>query len=29
MWPQAERRRPGGYVATLEPAPRAELVAVS
>ncbi|HEX5970426.1 MAG TPA: heme lyase CcmF/NrfE family subunit [Gemmatimonadaceae bacterium] len=28
MWPQAERRRAGGYVATLEPAPRAELVAV-
>ena len=27
MWPQAERRRPGGYVATLEPAPRAELAA--
>jgi hypothetical protein len=26
MWPQAERRRAGGYVATLEPAPRAELV---
>ncbi|HET9684175.1 MAG TPA: heme lyase CcmF/NrfE family subunit [Gemmatimonadaceae bacterium] len=25
MWPQAERRRAGGYVATLEPAPRAEL----
>lgn len=26
MWPQAERRRSGGYVATLEPAPaRAEL----
>ncbi len=25
MWPQAERRRPGGYVATLDPAPRAEL----
>jgi cytochrome c-type biogenesis protein CcmF len=28
MWPQAERRRAGGYVATLEPAPRAELAAV-
>ena len=28
MWPQAERRRSGGYVATLEPASRAELVAV-
>jgi len=28
MWPQAERRRAGGYVATLEPASRAELVAV-
>ncbi len=28
MWPQAERRRAGGYVATLEPARRAELVAV-
>ena len=27
MWPQAERRRSGGYVATLEPAPRAELAA--
>jgi cytochrome c-type biogenesis protein CcmF len=25
MWPRAERRRAGGYVATLEPAPRAEL----
>jgi cytochrome c-type biogenesis protein CcmF len=29
MWPQAERRRSGGYVATLEPAPRAELVTAS
>jgi cytochrome c-type biogenesis protein CcmF len=29
MWPQAERRRAGGYVATLEPAPsRAGLVGV-
>lgn len=28
MWPQAERRRAGGYVATLDPAPRAELAAV-
>jgi cytochrome c-type biogenesis protein CcmF len=28
MWPQAERRRAGGYVATLEPARRDELVAV-
>jgi cytochrome c-type biogenesis protein CcmF len=29
MWPQAERRRAGGYVATLEPAPaRAELAGV-
>jgi len=28
MWPQAERRRAGGYVATLEPARHAELVAV-
>jgi cytochrome c-type biogenesis protein CcmF len=27
MWPQAERRRSGGYVATLDPAPRAELAA--
>ena len=27
MWPQTERRRAGGYVATLEPAPRAELAA--
>ena len=27
MWPQAERRRAGGYVATLDPAPRAELAA--
>ena len=27
MWPQAERRRAGGYVATLEPAPHAELAA--
>jgi cytochrome c-type biogenesis protein CcmF len=27
MWPQAERRRAGGYVATLEPAPRAVLAA--
>jgi cytochrome c-type biogenesis protein CcmF len=25
MWPQAERRRAGGYVATLEPATRPEL----
>jgi cytochrome c-type biogenesis protein CcmF len=25
MWPQAERRRAGGYVATLEPAARVEL----
>jgi hypothetical protein len=25
MWPQAERRRAGGYVATLEPASRPEL----
>jgi hypothetical protein len=26
MWPQAERRRAGGYVATLDPSPvRAEL----
>jgi cytochrome c-type biogenesis protein CcmF len=28
MWPQAERRRAGGYVATLDPTPRAELAAV-
>ena len=28
MWPQAERRRAGGYVATLEPASQRELVAV-
>ncbi len=28
MWPQAARQRSGGYVATLEPAPRAELAAV-
>jgi cytochrome c-type biogenesis protein CcmF len=27
MWPQAERRRAGGYVATLEPARHAELAA--
>jgi cytochrome c-type biogenesis protein CcmF len=27
MWPQTERRRAGGYVATLAPAPRAELAA--
>ena len=27
MWPQAERRRAGGYVAQLTPAPRAELAA--
>jgi cytochrome c-type biogenesis protein CcmF len=27
MWPQAERRRAGGYVATLEPARRGELAA--
>jgi cytochrome c-type biogenesis protein CcmF len=27
MWPQAERRRASGYVATLAPAPRHELVA--
>ena len=27
MWPQAERRRAGGYVATLAPTARAELVA--
>jgi cytochrome c-type biogenesis protein CcmF len=27
MWPQAERRRSGGYVAQLTPAPRAELAA--
>jgi cytochrome c-type biogenesis protein CcmF len=27
MWPQAERRRAGGYVATLAAAPRAELAA--
>jgi cytochrome c-type biogenesis protein CcmF len=27
MWPQAERRRAGGYVSTLAPAPRAELAA--
>jgi cytochrome c-type biogenesis protein CcmF len=27
MWPQAQRRRAGGYVATLAPAPRAELAA--
>ncbi len=25
MWPQAARRRSGGYVATLDPSPRAEL----
>jgi hypothetical protein len=27
MWPQAERRRAGGYVAQLTPTPRAELAA--